>query len=256
MSAQQGSQREFKGSIERYPLIRRFRQSSPLHGEDSLRLELGPRNLHASYIRGYAPHGCNRGILILQHLFDALSAAWQDQALRAAIVSAVLTALFAAIERAVRPKSRMVWAVSHQYFFNAKAKDGSELPLRTRHIWFQNTGRNKADNVRITLNFGVPHMEVWPPMHYSVQILDDGRPCLIFDSIAPHETFTLSMIADVTELPDVLYVKSDSGAAKRISMAPQRVYPRWVNLLATTFLVIGAFTSVYMAIRFLQLLTG
>jgi hypothetical protein len=192
----------------------------------------------------------------VEYFSTLLDAAWSEPSTRAAIVSFTLTVAAGAIKWLLTPSSKVLWAVSHQHAFSPRNAQGNEILLRTREIWIQNAGRAVATNVQVALNHDVQHIETWPPVPYEIIRLNDGRPVFSFNSLVRNEVVTISMLSDNDELPAVLYVKWDGGRAKFINMGPQRIYGSAFSVLVFLLLLVGAFSSVYLFVRLIQLIAG
>jgi hypothetical protein len=163
------------------------------------------------------------------------------------IAIAILTALAA---RYLAPKGKLIWGLSHQHFYQMPRIEGGNFPVRTQQIWFQNMGRAAIEDIEVVLNYPPQHYEVWDPRSFETLLLADKRLVLKFPSLYPREGFTLSMIDTISDIPQILHVRSKSGVGKAIEMRPQQVWPTWVLYVIWILIFVG----VSALLRFLLLL--
>ena len=164
-----------------------------------------------------------------------------------AILLAIVTGLAG---RWFTAKGRLVWAVSHQHWYRMpRLDDDGTFPVITQQIWFQNVGRAAIDAVEIVLNLKPQHYEIWSPRHYETTSLPDGRFVLLIPALAGQEYFTISMIDTIKELPAVINVRSKTGVARQLPMAPQRLWPRSIQTALFGFAFIGGITIAYLILK-------
>ncbi len=195
-----------------------------------------------------------------------------------AIFSAIAALILLFAKKILEPKSRVIWAEPHSFFFlvpkqdqPAQATDQTEseqvedhaidhaapppdqvdgndsdrFPVRTRTIFVQNIGSEKATNVEVYLNYKPLHWEVVPVRTLNQQVSADQRFCISTPTLAPKEYFTIQLLDGNRELPGVMNVRWDEGVAKPVPMAPVRIYPSWANKIFATLMFLGIASIFY-----------
>lgn len=165
-----------------------------------------------------------------------------------ALALAIATAI---IGRMITARSKLVWAVSHQHWYRMpRLDDDGSFPVITQQVWFQNSGRLPAEEIEIVLNWKPQHFEVWQPRDYGSGMLPDGRYVLKVPYLAGGEVMTLSMIDTIREMPAIVSVRTKAGLGKMVAMAPQRVWPNWVNYIGLVVLIVGITSLLYFSLQF------
>lgn len=164
----------------------------------------------------------------------------------------------AIVSRTMRLRPRLQYSVNHsanllveEPLIDPEGKKLADRQLvRTASIVVSNAGLQAAKNVEVAFNWKPPILNVQPPRAYTDLPSPFDRHSIKFDSFAPGEQVTISIMSINAELPVMTAVRSDDCQGKPISMQPQRVWPFGVNLALFALLIMGLCTTVYL------LLTG
>lgn len=170
------------------------------------------------------------------------------QALIIAAVTSLVARLFTA-------RGKLVWGVSHRHHYRVpNLADGSNFPVITQQVWFQNIGRSAITNLEIVLNWKPQHFEIWDPRSWEQASTPDGRHILKLPSLNAGEFFTLSMIETNNDLPNILSVRWLGGSGKQVKMGPARQFPMWFSYSLIGILLCGVtaigFVLLQIALKF------
>ncbi|WP_312946328.1 hypothetical protein [Agrobacterium sp.] len=164
-----------------------------------------------------------------------------------ALIIAAITAMAA---RLFTPKGKLIWGVSHQHRYRMpNLEKGDTFPVVTQQIWFQNTGRSAIQSIEIILNWKPQHFEIWDPRNWDGDYTPDKRFVLKIPSLNRGESFTVSMIDTINDLPMVVGVRWHGGTGKNVEMGPQRIFPTWVNVVVAILLFAGTISILYFTLQ-------
>lgn len=159
-----------------------------------------------------------------------------------------------------RPKLHLAQPHAFTYLIDEplRAPDGKEIqPRQTVHTqayWVQNSGRETATKVELVFNFEPKCINIWPVRNFERKTLPDQRCALIFDSLAPGEVLGCHILNINNDLPNLLYVRCDQGAAKSIDMRPQPIVGPARVRVAVVLMLFGLGAVIYLAVLLLQFL--
>lgn len=127
------------------------------------------------------------------------------------------------------------------------AGETGPVAIHTHDVIVRNGGRNTARNVRLGHTVLPKDYRVTPAVEYRLQEVHGSGPDIVFPSLVPGEQVTVSYLY----FPPLLYsqvnsyVKSEEGFAKVITVLPQPQYPKWLNVMAALFFLLGIITALY-----------
>ncbi len=163
----------------------------------------------------------------------------------------IIAAVTAIVARLFTPKGKLIWGVSHQHHYRMpNLSNGETFPVVTQQVWFQNTGRSPIQDIEIVLNWKPQHFEIWDPRQWRFEFLPDNRYVIKIPSLNKSESFAVSMIDTINELPGVLSVRWYGGVGKKVDMGPQRIFPTSVNVALAAVLFIGIISIFYVILQF------
>ena len=141
----------------------------------------------------------------------------------------------------------------HVSSFNYKMDDDSTIPVNTHSVVIRNAGRQPATNVRLSHNY-LPDFKIFPPVQCHLEdVLNSGQD-IVIPKIVPNQQLTISYLYfPPTTFVDVnAGVKCDEGFATVIPVLLQRQYPRWLNYMATTLMIVGLLALVYIVFELVR----
>jgi hypothetical protein len=114
-----------------------------------------------------------------------------SEPLQRSLIPAALTVVISLVARALSPRSRIKWGVSHGFSFGVQ-QDTGIVSFNTLTVFIQNTGRAPAEGVEVHFNYQPEHLQIWPTLNYTTVTNPEGRFTLVVNDLAPKEYFTLS----------------------------------------------------------------
>lgn len=187
---------------------------------------------------------------------------WLLQTLKAPeIVAVFLTAVVGLIARIVQPSARVVWGTSHGFTFSLPIQDAvtsttTTTLVHTGTVFVQNTGRKTAEDIEVVFNYRPQHFQVWPSLNYNTAENPEHHFTIKITTLGPRESTTIELLSVSINLPDPLRVRSPLGEAKRVPIAPMRVWPGWFNRTIFLLLVLGIFGFLYLLVRLIEFISG
>lgn len=180
------------------------------------------------------------------------------------IWSVVTVLVGALIGRIFRLRPKLFYSVDHstnilvdQPLVDNQGKQVALSQLvRTASITVQNTGLLPAKGVEVAFNWKPPILNLSPARAFAEMGSAFGRYSLKFDSFAPGERTTIEIMSINAELPVMTAVRSDDCVGKLVSMAPQRVWPKWFLNTVALIMLLGVATLVYLAINLIKDFAG
>jgi hypothetical protein len=182
--------------------------------------------------------------------------AYLSEPLQRSLIPALLTVVITLVGRALSPRSRIKWGVSHGFVFavpqvaptTAQDDAGGNapsalVPYHTRTVFVQNMGRAVAELVEVHFNYRPEHMQIWPTLNYDTTTNPENRLTVSVVNLGPREYFTLELLS-VRPLPDVLRVRSKAGDGKQIGIAPSEVLPPWYRTMLRVLIWLGVFAII------------
>lgn len=145
----------------------------------------------------------------------------------------------------LRPRVKIVWWSSHSFAFNLTQHSVS---LLTQAISIQNVGRKTAEFVEIVHEGTPDFFKLQPPLDYEDVTTPSGDHVIRIKSLGPREFFTIEFLSYIA-VPKFLYIRSDAGHARAVTMMPVPVYPRWLRGLGLILFYVGLIYAVYWLLR-------
>ncbi|MBI5524646.1 MAG: hypothetical protein HY910_18620 [Desulfarculus sp.] len=157
------------------------------------------------------------------------------------IVTAVLSLITGYLSQFIQPKSRLVYWSPHNFLFNLQ---NEEITLLTNSIIVQNTGRLPAEHVEIIHKQRPDFFELFPSMEFQEGVNPNGEHVIKLNSLGPKEWVLVQMLSYRT--PTIFSnIRWLHGQGKMVQIQPQRVLPKWVNLITRALIIIGMGTVFY-----------
>jgi hypothetical protein len=125
--------------------------------------------------------------------------------------------------------------------------DGKEVThINTHAVVIRNNGNKTATNVRISHNV-LPDFKIYPETEYQINELPSGGKELVIPRITPKREYTISYLyfPPVTYNQISSFIDSDTGAAKIVNVHLQQIFPRWVNALVGSSMLLGFIAFLY-----------
>lgn len=149
----------------------------------------------------------------------------------------------------VEPKSRVVWWSPHSFLFTLQpVPEQPQLSLFTHALTIQNLGRKPAERIEIVHRSRPDHFKLEPALDFDEDFTPDKEHIIRVPSLASKDFFSIEFLSYAT-LPDLLYIRSKDGPAKRIPIQTQRVFPRSIQIISAIFTLIGFGFTLYWLIR-------
>jgi hypothetical protein len=165
--------------------------------------------------------------------------AYLSEPLQRSVIPAVLTIGITLVGRALSPRSRVKWGVSHGFAFAVQQTTGT-FSYNTLTVFVQNVGRAVAESVEVHFSYKPEHFQIWPTFNYETATNPENRFTVIVDNLARREYFTLELLS-ARPLPQVLRVRSSTGEGKQVQIAPSEIFPRWVRRVLFGLIWLGIF---------------
>ncbi len=158
----------------------------------------------------------------------------------------------AATNKFFMEKERLIAFYGHvaSHAFNSVVEGKEVTHINTHAVVIRNTGNKTATNVRISHNI-LPDIKIYPDTDYQINDLPSGGRELVIPRITPKKEFAISYLY----FPPVTYdqirsnVESDTGPAKIVNVRLQQIFPRWVNFLVGSSMLLGLIAFIYITIE-------
>lgn len=131
--------------------------------------------------------------------------------------------------------------------FNSVVEGEEVTHINTHAVVIRNNGNKTATNVRISHNI-LPDIKIYPDTDYQINDLPSGGKQLVIPRVSPRREYTISYLY----FPPVTYdqinsvIESDTGPAKVVNVRLQQIFPRWVNFLIGSSMLLGAISFLYL----------
>jgi hypothetical protein len=170
----------------------------------------------------------------------------------AALFSAVATIAAVLLAHWLRGRVNLITYSPNATYFQLKPNepDAPVVHVRAGQIVIQNLGRQSARNVQITsVPGGAPAgYVILPSIVHSTRVGGNNEWIIEIPFIAPKETITLQILNG----QNVDSVRSEDGTARVVPVAHQRIFPKWLNLIAGVLMLWGVL-SFFFAIAWIAL---
>ena len=159
----------------------------------------------------------------------------------AVCVGAIVTRYFSERERLI-----VFYGHIASHALNSVVGGREVTHINTHAVVIRNNGNKTATNVRISHNV-LPDIKIHPETDYEVKELPSGGKELIIPRITPKKEYTISYLyfPPITYSNIVSTIESDAGPAKGINVRLQQIFPRWVNILVGSSMILGLITFIY-----------
>jgi len=147
--------------------------------------------------------------------------------------------------KTLEPKVKIVWWSAHQFLFQLT---NPALALFTHAITVQNVGRKTAEAVEIVHKARPDFFKLQPALDYEEKTTPAGEHVIRVQSLGPKEFFTIEFLSYVS-IPELLFIRSETGHALPIQIQPQRIFPYWLRLILNGLIFVGFGFVVYWLIR-------
>lgn len=176
--------------------------------------------------------------LATEHVFPILS--------HPQFIGFILACVLEVFRRILTPKASIIWGTSHGFNFLIpqiappdKPEAIPNLSLNTQGIIVKNNGRAAAKNIEIYFNYKPEHMEMWPVISRSFEILDDGRYVLKIPYLRRNEFFNIELIHTNNNVPHILNVRAEEAKCKEVPIIPMQMFPKYINYLFLSLIFLG-----------------
>jgi hypothetical protein len=177
-----------------------------------------------------------------------ISRLWDLPNIKAVVLTAIIGIVIDIVRRVFTPRGRLVWGVSHQEHFILPGQP-NQTNVRTRQIIVENSGREVAEDVEVTLNFAPQHWHAFPPLLRIAPPSEDRFLRLTTAMLNKGERFVLSVFDSRIELPLIMAVRWKGGVAKHVRLGPRQIFPRWFERVIVVVLCVGALTIIFLVLR-------
>ena len=165
-------------------------------------------------------------------------------------ISAPIIAVFvtAIVSRYLSERPKLIAYYGHvaAHGFNSIIEGKEITHINTHAVVIRNSGNKTATSVRISHNV-LPDFKIYPETDYRINDLPSGGRELVIPRITPKREYTISYLyfAPVTYNQIESFIESDTGAAKIVDVRLQQVFPRWVNFLVGSSMLLGLIAFIY-----------
>lgn len=166
-----------------------------------------------------------------------------------------LTTAVTLAARYLSPKAKIIWGVGHGFTHSIPTQQNKQTPpllVELRTIHFHNAGRAPAKGIEIYLNYKPTNLQLWPSIEHQEVITQDGRFIIKIPFLREREGFSMEILHATSEAPDLLQVRSEVGKCFMVPMRHMRIFPAWVNFTILGLMFIGAYTTVFWALKLIN----
>jgi hypothetical protein len=172
----------------------------------------------------------------------------------ATILSPIIALFVGAwVNRKFENRPSLISYFGHVSAFKSTTDAGVPFLVHTHSVVLRNTGRKSATNIRLH-HMVLPDFNIYPPLVHHKEKLPDGSEDILIPILVPGEQITISYLyfppLVVSEIN--AGIKFDQGFAHQIKVLLQRQYPRWWNITAAFFMLIGMASIIYILYFFLS----
>jgi hypothetical protein len=163
-----------------------------------------------------------------------------------AVWSLALLFIGAWVNRRYERRAKLISYFGHVSSFQTTPPGGAPLVVNAHSVILQNAGRKTATNIRLGHSY-LPDFVIFPRVQYTIQPLPAGGREIVIPALVPKEQITISYLY----FPPVTFeqvnsgIKFDDGFAQQIPVLLQRQFPKWINILVGTLMLIGTTTILY-----------
>jgi len=154
----------------------------------------------------------------------------------------------AVISRYLSERPRLIAYYGHvaSHAFNSVVEGEKVTHINTHAVVIRNNGNKTATNIRISHNV-LPDFKIYPETEYQINDLPSGGKELVIPRITPKREYTISYLyfPPVTYDQISSFIDSDTGAAKIVNVRLQQIFPKWVNFLVGSSMLLGLIAFLY-----------
>jgi hypothetical protein len=147
------------------------------------------------------------------------------------------------IDRFIARRAKLVFYTSHPQWVTLAPQQGQPpiAPIETFSLFIFNQGKAPAREVHVGHYF-LPACNVYPDIPRDIVQTPGGGTAIRFPVIPPRTLITISYLVFGNFTVDniVSYVGSEEGAAQRIPVMLQRIFPQWAIRLTYFVFLLGA----------------
>lgn len=174
-----------------------------------------------------------------------------QQKLIIAALSFGLSSISTLIAAKARPRARILVAQAHQFSFDLKGNDGIFI-VNTRTILIQNSGRDIAKNIEVCFTAEPANYKIWPPCEYTTTENKENFFFIKIEKMTAKSHLVIEMLQSVSDLPNLISVNHEGGAAKPIEVQPQQIYSKQTQYFLAFLVILGG-SSIFFIIIMLAL---
>jgi len=170
------------------------------------------------------------------------------------LVSPVITLIIGAlIKYYTEEKSKLVTYISHVSSFTLNDEQKSKVYAHS--IIVRNNGSKSAKNIRICHNKFPEHVQVFPPVQYTIEKANtEGAYEIVMPTLVPKEQVTISYLYFPPTTWDEInsYTKSDEGLAKVLNITPIEKPSKLIIYTSLLLMFIGATYLTYWIFKLIE----
>ncbi len=170
------------------------------------------------------------------------------------VIAAVVGALVGQWLRSrLEKRPNLVYYYSSLVNAKYQAPNNTMVPIYTHSLVIFNSGKQKANNVRIS-HIWLPNFDISPATEHRVEKLLDESLDIVISQVVPGETLTISYVYFVPRQINDIHgrlgaVKSDEGYASLQAMQEQILLSPWMKRFSYAIALVGLGTVIYMLIH-------
>lgn len=146
----------------------------------------------------------------------------------------------------LQPRVKIVYWTAHLFTYQLR---NPAVTVMTHGITIQNLGRKTAEQLEIVHRRRPDFFQLNPALPFTEETTPDGQHVIRIGTLGPKEFFSIEFLSHAT-VPGLLNIRSQDGRADLIGIQPQRIFPRWFNILVIFLLLVGISFSVYALYKF------
>lgn len=171
----------------------------------------------------------------------------------AAAITVLIPVLIAVFQFWIKPRAKLRYGTVTNMVMLPRKPDGSQGVLRVRLVRVYNNGRRPAEHVEVIFNWKPQHIEQYPHIVTQDQVSSDGRYIVQIARLNGGESVDLSLAADgQIDLPAIIYVRAKGEQGKLVNYRALLWFSLPIRIAVAALIILGAFTSVYAAVVFLN----
>ena len=152
------------------------------------------------------------------------------------------------LARAAEHRAKLITYYGHVSAFEVSGPNGP-ITINTHEMVIRNNGNKPAHNLRLGHHFLPKDFRIHPSVEHRIVEVGGNAREIVLPVLSPREQVTVSYLYSPPVYWNNInsYVKSDEGMAEVVQVLLQRQYPKWFQLFAVAFFLLGLVTGVYLA---------